>query len=143
MNLAPQKKNGRALTNLLSVITVRRATGMQAGGLRVFTPAANAGNLLPEKWRFIMKIRPFEERIVVEMEEPKEAVVGGIYVPESAKEKPIFGRVIAVGCGEVINKLVSVGDRVIFNKYAGSEFTIDGKKIMVLNKDDLLGKIEE
>ncbi len=90
-----------------------------------------------------MKIRPFEERIVVEMEEPKESVVGGIYVPESAKEKPIFGRVIAVGCGEVINKLVSVGDRVIFNKYAGSEFTIEGKKIMVLNKDDLLGKLEE
>lgn len=90
-----------------------------------------------------MKIRPFEERIVVEMEEPKEAIVGGIYVPESAKEKPIFGRVIAVGGGEIINKLVSVGDRVIFNKYAGSEFTIEGKKIMVLNKDDLLGKLEE
>jgi len=90
-----------------------------------------------------MKIHPFEERVVVEMEESKEAVVGGIYVPESAKEKPIFGKVLAIGCGEIINKLVAVGDRVIFNKYAGSEFTVGGQKVMVLNKDDLLGKIED
>ncbi len=90
-----------------------------------------------------MQIRPFEDRVVVEMEEARDAVVGGIYVPESAKEKPIFGKVIAVGCGEAIAKLVSVGDRVIFNKYAGSEFTVEGKKVMVLSKDDLLGKVED
>ena len=89
-----------------------------------------------------MKIKPFEERVVVEIEK-EEQRIGKFIVPDSAKEKPQTGRVIAVGDGEEIQKMVKEGDRVIFNKYAGSEFNIDGKDLIILQKEDILGKFVE
>ena len=89
-----------------------------------------------------MKIHPFEERVVVELEDLNEKNVGGLILPDTAKEKPQIGLVNAVGDGEEISKMVKEGDRIIFNKYAGSEFKIEGKEYIILSKDDVLGKLE-
>ncbi len=88
-----------------------------------------------------MKIHPFEERVVVEVKEPEEKKVGGLIIPDSAKEKPQAGVVVAVGDGEEIKEMVKEGDTVIFNKFSGSEFHIDGKDYIILPKDDVLAKL--
>ena len=88
-----------------------------------------------------MKIHPFEERVVVVIEEMNEQNVGGIILPDSAKEKPQIGLVTAVGDGEEVSEMVKEGDRIIFNKYAGSEFKIEGKEYIILSKDDVLAKL--
>ena len=89
-----------------------------------------------------MKIHPFEERVVIEIEEPTEKKVGGLILPDSAKEKPQAGKVISVGDGEEIQKMVKEGDLVIFNKYSGSEFNIEGKDYIILAKEDVLAKLQ-
>lgn len=88
-----------------------------------------------------MKIHPFEERVVVEVKEPEEKKVGGLIIPDSAKEKPQAGIVVSVGDGEEIQAMVKEGDTVIFNKYSGNEFHIDGKDYIILPKEDVLAKL--
>jgi chaperonin GroES len=88
-----------------------------------------------------MNIKPFGERVVVVIEEAKEKKVHGIIIPDSAKEKPQAGTVLAVGDGEEVSELIKDGDKVIFNKYSGNEFTIDGKDVIILDKDDVLAKL--
>ncbi|MBN2723194.1 MAG: co-chaperone GroES [Deltaproteobacteria bacterium] len=90
-----------------------------------------------------MKVVPFDERVVVEHEEQDIKEVGGIIIPESVKEKPQYGKICAVGTGELISAMVKVGDKILYNKYAGSEFELDGKKILIISKDDILAKISE
>jgi len=95
-----------------------------------------------------MKIRPLHDRIVVKRLESESKTKGGIIIPDSAKEKPIEGRVVAVGNGKLLKdgKLrpldVNVGDVVLFGKYAGNEVKIDGEDFVLLREDDLLAVTE-
>lgn len=92
----------------------------------------------------IMKLRPLHDRIVVKRLESETKTKGGIIIPDSAKEKPIEGRVVAVGNGKLLKdgKLrpleIQVGDVVLFGKYAGNEVKIDGEDFVLLREDDLL-----
>jgi chaperonin GroES len=95
-----------------------------------------------------MKIRPLHDRIVVKRLESETTTKGGIIIPDSAKEKPIEGRVVAVGNGKLLKdgKLrpleVQVGDVVLFGKYSGNEVKIDGEGFVLLREDDLLAVTE-
>ena len=96
-----------------------------------------------------MKIRPLQDRIIVKRMQEEEKTKGGIIIPDSAKEKPLEGQVIAVGNGKVLEdgKVrpldVKAGDRVLFNKYAGTEIKIEGEEHLMLREDDILGVIEK
>jgi len=92
-----------------------------------------------------MKIRPLYDRIVVKRVEEQETVRGGIIIPDSAKEKPQEGEVVAVGNGKRLEdgKLVPLdvkaGDRILFGKYSGSDVRIDGEEYLILREDEILG----
>jgi chaperonin GroES len=88
-----------------------------------------------------MNIQPLDERVLVEPLDVEEKV-GSIIIPDTAKEKPIMGKVIAVGTDEEVQKLLNVGDRVIFGKYAGDEIKIEGKKHLIIQRSDILAKVE-
>jgi chaperonin GroES len=96
-----------------------------------------------------MKIRPLQDRVIVKRIEEEEKTKGGIIIPDTAKEKPMEGKIIAVGKGKVledgkINPLdVKAGDRVLFGKYAGTEVKIDGEEHLIMREDDILGVIEK
>ena len=95
-----------------------------------------------------MKIRPLGDRILVKRIKEEEKTKGGIIIPDSAKEKPQEGKVVAVGKGKVTEdgKLVApevkAGDRVLFGKYSGSEIKLDGEEHLILREDDILGVLE-
>ena len=95
-----------------------------------------------------MKIRPLHDRILVERIEEKEVRRGGIIIPDTAKEKPQEGRVIAAGTGKVTEdgqRLaldVKVGDRVLFGKYSGSEVKVDDREYLILREDDILAILD-
>jgi chaperonin GroES len=95
-----------------------------------------------------MKIRPLYDRIVVKRIEEQETVRGGIIIPDSAKEKPMEGEVIAVGHGKmledgkVVPLDVKVGDRILFGKYSGSEIKLNGDDYMIFREDDVLGILD-
>ena len=95
-----------------------------------------------------MKIRPLHDRIIVKRLDEEKTTKGGIIIPDSAKEKPMEGEVIAVGNGKkaddgkVIKMDVKAGDRVLFSKYAGTEVKIDGDDLMIMREDDILGVLE-
>jgi chaperonin GroES len=95
-----------------------------------------------------MKIRPLQDRVIVERLAEEEKTKGGIIIPDTAKEKPMEGKIIAVGKGKTTEdgKLVKLdvkaGDKVLFSKYAGTEVKIDGKEYLIMREDDILGVIE-
>jgi chaperonin GroES len=95
-----------------------------------------------------MKITPLNDKIVVERLEADEKTVGGIILPDSAKEKPKQGKVLALGEGKALDNgtrakfQVKVGDRVLFTSYAGSEVTLDGKEYLIMTEDDLLAIVD-
>lgn len=95
-----------------------------------------------------MKIRPLQDRIIVKRMEEEEKTAGGIIIPDTAKEKPQEGQVIAVGKGKVgedgrVQPLdVKPGDKVLFGKYAGTEIKIEGEEHLIMREDDLLGVVE-
>jgi chaperonin GroES len=94
------------------------------------------------------KIRPLQDRIIVKRVQEEEKTKGGIIIPDTAKEKPIEGKVIAVGNGKVqedgkVRPLdVKAGDRILFSKYAGTEIKIDGDEHLIMREDDIRGVIE-
>jgi chaperonin GroES len=94
------------------------------------------------------KIRPLQDRIIVKRVQEEEKTKGGIIIPDTAKEKPIEGKVIAVGNGKVqedgkVRPLdVKAGDRILFSKYAGTEIKIDGEEHLIMREEDILGVIE-
>ena len=96
-----------------------------------------------------MKVRPLADRILVKREEPSETVRGGIIIPDSAKEKPQEGKVVAVGPGRVDEngKRVALelkkGDRILMGKYAGTEVKIDGEEHIIMREDDVLAVLEK
>ncbi len=96
-----------------------------------------------------MKIRPLQDRVLVKRVAEEEKTKGGIIIPDSAKEKPIEGKVIAAGPGKVgddgkLRELgVKKGDLILFGKYAGTEVKLDGEEHLILREDDILGVIEK
>ena len=92
-----------------------------------------------------MQIRPLHDRVVVKRLEEKEVVRGGILIPDSAKEKPQEGEVVAVGNGKILDNGTRVamevkkGDKILFGKYAGSEVKLDGEELLIMREDDILG----
>ncbi|MDO8462392.1 MAG: co-chaperone GroES [Deltaproteobacteria bacterium] len=95
-----------------------------------------------------MKIRPLQDRILVKRLEEEEKTKGGIIIPDSAKEKPSEGKVVAVGKGKVLEdgKVapldVKVGDKILFSKYSGTEVKLEGDEHLILKEEDILGIIE-
>ena len=95
-----------------------------------------------------LRIRPLDDRVVVEPFEAEERTRGGIVLPDTAKEKPQEGRVLAVGSGKTLENgtkvalEVQVGQKVIFSKYAGTEVKLDGEEMMILNERDILAIVE-
>ena len=96
-----------------------------------------------------MTIRPLHDRILVKREQEQERTAGGLFIPDSAKEKPIQAKVIAVGNGKIgedgkVRPLdVKAGDTVLFGKYSGSEVKLDGEEHLILREDDVLAIIEK
>jgi len=95
-----------------------------------------------------VKIRPLYDRIVVKRIEQQEKLQGGLYIPDSAKEKPQEGEVVAVGKGKrledgkVIPLDVQVSDRILFGKYSGSDIKLDGQEYLIMREDEVLGILE-
>jgi chaperonin GroES len=95
-----------------------------------------------------MNIRPLYDRIVVKRIEEKETIQGGIIIPDSAKEKPQEGEVVAVGQGKrlengkVVPLDVKAGDRILFGKYSGSEIKLDGDEYVIMREDEVLGILD-
>ena len=95
-----------------------------------------------------MKIRPLQDRVIVRRVKEEEKTRGGLFIPDTAKEKPVEAIVLAVGNGKIledgtVRKLdVEAGDRVLFGKYTGNEVKIDGEDALILREDDILGVIE-
>ena len=95
-----------------------------------------------------MKLRPLQDRVIVERIDEEEMSAGGIIIPDSAKEKPQEGKIIAVGKGKTGDdgKLVKLdvkkGDRILFGKYSGSEVKLEGSEYLIMREDDVLGVIE-
>ncbi len=95
-----------------------------------------------------MKIKPLHDRVILKRIEEEEKTKGGIIIPDSAKEKPLEGEVVAAGPGKVMENgtkvalSVKAGDRVLFGKYAGTEVKIDGVEHLIMREDDIMGIIE-
>jgi chaperonin GroES len=96
-----------------------------------------------------MKVRPLQDRLLVRRVEEEEKTKGGIIIPDSAKEKPIEGEVIAVGSGKVLDNgkvrplEVKAGDRILFGKYSGTDIKLDGVEHLILREDEVLGVIQK
>ncbi len=92
-----------------------------------------------------MKVKPLYDRVLVRRVDEKEQVKGGIIIPDSAKEKPQQGEVVAAGSGKrlddgkVVPLDVKTGDKVLFGKYSGSEITVDDEELLILREDEILG----
>jgi len=90
-----------------------------------------------------MKIRPLNDRVIVQRIEEEEKTKGGIFLPDTAKEKPVEGTIVAAGPGkvadngEVVKMTVKVGDKVLYGKYSGTEVTIDGEEYLIMRESDI------
>ncbi|HEX9024123.1 MAG TPA: co-chaperone GroES [Geobacteraceae bacterium] len=95
-----------------------------------------------------MKLRPLQDRILVKRIEEEAKTAGGIYIPDTAKEKPQMGQIVSVGNGKktedgkVIPVDVKAGDQILFGKYAGTEVKVEGEEYIIMREDDILGVIE-
>ncbi len=95
-----------------------------------------------------MKLRPLQDRILVQRVKEEDKTKGGIIIPDTAKEKPVEGRVIAAGIGKLSEKgnrialEVKKGDRILFGKYSGNEVKVEGEEYLIMREDDVLGVIE-
>ncbi|MGC8465274.1 MAG: co-chaperone GroES [Acidimicrobiales bacterium] len=97
-----------------------------------------------------MKLQPLEDRIVVRPAESEERTASGLVIPDTAKEKPQQGEVLAVGpgkraesSGEIIPLDIKAGDRIVFSKFGGTEITVDGEELLILASRDVLAKVEK
>ncbi|MFY9399403.1 MAG: co-chaperone GroES [Desulfomonilia bacterium] len=95
-----------------------------------------------------MKIRPLHDRVIVQRIEEEQKTAGGIIIPDTAKEKPQIGKVIAAGKGKkaedgtIVPMDVKEGDKVLFSKYAGNEIKVEGEEYLIMREDDILGIVE-
>ncbi len=95
-----------------------------------------------------MKIKPLHDRVIVKRLAEEDKTKGGLYIPESAKETPAEGKVVAVGPGKsddgkIVPLGVKVNDRIIFSKYAGTEVKIEGEDLLIMREEDILGVVEK
>jgi len=93
-----------------------------------------------------VKLSPLSDRVVVKATEESEQMRGGLYIPDTAKEKPQQGEIVAVGPGKyedgkLVPMTVKVGDKVVYSKYGGTEFTVDGEELLILTSRDVLAKV--
>jgi chaperonin GroES len=109
---------------------------------KIEAPAAGAG-------RISVKFRPLQDRVLIRRIEPEKKTSGGIFIPDTAQEKPMEGEVVAVGPGArseqgAVHPLdVKVGDRVLFGKWSGTEIRLDGEDLMIMPESDLMGIVEK
>jgi len=95
-----------------------------------------------------MSIRPLHDRVIVSRSEEEEKTAGGIVIPDTAKEKPVEGKVLAVGSGKILENGdvrpldVKVGDTILFGKYSGTEVKYSGQELVVMREDDIMGIID-
>jgi chaperonin GroES len=95
-----------------------------------------------------MKLRPLHDRVIVKRMEEERMSAGGIVIPDSATEKPIRGEVLAVGNGKILDNGekraldISVGDKILFGKYSGTEVKVDGEELLVMREEDIMAVIE-
>jgi chaperonin GroES len=95
-----------------------------------------------------MKIRPLHDRVIVKREEEERKSSGGIVIPDTATEKPMFGKVVAVGKGKILENGdirpldLTVGDKILFGKYSGTEVKMDGDELVVMREEDVMAVIE-
>jgi len=103
---------------------------------------------IPQEEKRVMKIKPLHDRVIVKRVEEEQKTAGGIIIPDTAKEKPAEGKVIAVGDGKILEDgkvrplNVKAGDRILFSKYAGTEVKVSGDELLIMREDDILGIIE-
>lgn len=90
-----------------------------------------------------MKIKPMDDRVLVKQVEAESQTSSGIIIPDTAKEKPQIGKVIAVGNDEDLQELIKEGDRILFGKYGGEDFEIDGNEFKLISRGDILAIIED
>ncbi len=90
-----------------------------------------------------MTIKPLDDRLLVEPAEEQTKTASGLYIPDTAKEKPRMGTVIAVGTDEDLQEKVKVGNKVLFAKYGGEEIEVDGKTYKIIQRSDVLAVVEE
>jgi len=88
-----------------------------------------------------MKLKPLDDRVVIEVAKSEEKNVGGIIIPDTAKEKPQIGKIIAVGTDEDLQKLVKIGDKILYAKYGGTEVDVEDKKLLIISQSDILAII--
>jgi chaperonin GroES len=126
------------------LLTKHQVTSRQPDTRHQLNPTIN----LPERIKnMAAKLRPLDDRVVVEPVEAEEKTAGGIVLPDTAKEKPQRGTVKAIGPGRLLdngnraNLSVSVGDVVIYGKYSGSDIEVDGNEVKILRESDILAKV--
>lgn len=96
-----------------------------------------------------MKLKPLDDRVIVKPEEAEETTAGGIVLPGSAQEKPMMGKIVAVGCGKLLDNgkrakvAVKKGETVLYGKYAGSDVEVDGTEYKILRESEILGVLEK
>lgn len=89
-----------------------------------------------------MKIKPMDDRVLVSFVEEETKTASGIIIPDTAKEKPTVGEVVAVGTDEDLKELIKVGDKVLFGKYGGEDISLDGNDYKIIQRSDILAVIE-
>jgi chaperonin GroES len=96
-----------------------------------------------------MNARPLQDRVIVKRVQEEEKTKGGIIIPDSAKEKPVEGKIVAVGSGRILESgkkvplQVKKGDRVLFGRYSGTEIKIDGEELLIMKEDDIVAIVEK
>ncbi|MBN1301197.1 MAG: co-chaperone GroES [Melioribacteraceae bacterium] len=90
-----------------------------------------------------MKVKPMDDRVLVQVAVEEEKTVSGIIIPDTAKEKPRMGKVIAVGTDEDLQEKIKEGDSILFAKYGGEEITVDGQEYKIIQRSDILAVIED
>ena len=96
-----------------------------------------------------MNARPLQDRVIVKRVQEEEKTKGGIIIPDTAKEKPIEGKIVAVGSGRILESgkkvplQVKKGDRVLFGRYSGTEIKIDGEELLIMKEDDIVAIVEK
>jgi len=90
----------------------------------------------------VMKLKPLDDRVVIKVTEIAEKNVGGIIIPDTAKEKPQIGEIIAVGTDEELVDLVKVGDKILYAKYGGTEIDIENEKLIIISRSDILAIVK-
>jgi chaperonin GroES len=89
-----------------------------------------------------MKIKPLDDRVLLEVLEEEETSAGGIIIPDTAKERPRVGKILAVGTDEELQEVIKEGNQVLFAKYSGDEVKVDGKDMLIISRGDILAVVE-